>query len=97
MHRGTNENGANQQWLPIEYKPTSNIKTAKTSMIDRIAWWPQTLAKRVEVKIEIADSAGNVTTENGFVSLPNIARHRSIHWQINRSPRMSFVKTGFAE
>ena len=77
LHRGTTDR-SDEQWISVPFKPQNRINTnRRKNFVDRVAWWPQTLSKRVEVKVEISDSAGNISTESGFVSIPNIAKRRS--------------------
>ena len=76
-HRGVPAASNQSKWIDIPFKPTHANANRNKSFVDRVAWWPKTNASRVEVKVEIADTAGNIATESAFISLPNITRSRS--------------------
>lgn len=44
---------------------------------DQLAWWPDTTQRQLEVRIQIADFAGNTTTVNRYVAVQGAAWKRS--------------------
>ncbi len=64
------------QWNIVPVQLSRSIKGDTWS--DQLAWWPDTLEQRLEVKLEVADRAGNLVTANRFVSVrPTTWRRKS--------------------
>ena len=64
------ESGGDQSdWIPVNF--TSNRQPVLNRYFDRVAWWPITTDERIEVKLEIADSAGNSATAVRAVTIRN--------------------------
>ena len=67
--------GGAGQWLPIPFAGRGNSN--RQTYVDRIAWWPQVQSDRIEVQLEVADSAGNVASEIQAVSTRNTTFKRN--------------------
>lgn len=54
-------------WKPVDFK--TNAKTINGSFVDRVAWWPVSNSRRIEVQLTVTDTAGNVESATRTLTL----------------------------
>ena len=76
-------NGNAQDFQPVAYRPKKN--NTGQLYVDQIAWWPESTGRDIEVRFEIADSAGNKASETRTTQLNQSALPRrnfsSTNWR----------------
>jgi hypothetical protein len=74
-HRDVTRNGTTGNWLPVTFR--SNAPIDRQPYVEKVAWWPQTQSNRIEVRLEVADFAGNVQSSTQVVTLLGAPQQRA--------------------
>lgn len=75
----------NSEWKSIEYRPVQN-QTDAMVVADQLAWWPASASRELIVRIQVADQAGNESSDQRRVIVPRIARNTSDSSTAFRTP-----------
>ena len=76
---------ATDQWKPIEYRPIHTQPTGNV-FVDQLAWWPEVADQQVQVRLEVQDRAGNITSDSRNVFVRKVAAATSNVAIANRAP-----------
>ena len=60
------------QWIPVDIR--LNKKVPAATYTDQLAWWPQTPARQLTVRFQIADSAGNEVSSEQTIVVEYVAQ-----------------------
>ncbi|WP_148619008.1 hypothetical protein [Mariniblastus fucicola] len=62
-------------WTSVPVQLKQNIQSQ--SWTDQLAWWPDTSAEQLEVRIQVADMAGNITSASRYVAVKTTSWRRN--------------------
>ncbi len=67
--------GQEAEWIPVDVRLSPVV--AGTIYSDQLAWWPQTPARQLNIRFEIADTAGNIASAQRQILVEYVAQmHR---------------------
>ncbi len=79
-------------WLQVPLKLNSSQQPGV--LRDQIAWWPESSGTTLQVRVEVADQAGNMVAEDRIISVPTVAWRNKSSSTANLRNKVTRALTG---